>query len=257
MDIPLDPAGGIPPFPLEQWYLDTPPLTRTWLTLAIALSLLTQAKLLNPLQLYYSLRTVFFRSQYWRLLTTFLYFGPLGLDMLYHLFFLQRYSRLLEASMGSTGARFAWLMAFATTTLLLLSSSVFGAGEVPFLGSALTSTLVYIWSRRNPEVRLSLMGLMVFSAPWLPWVLMGFNVVMHGSVPRDEILGVVVGHTWYFLADVWPGLYVGQRPMEPPGWWVRLWEGRDTGSGSGRGREVGGDVAVQARGLGGEVREVL
>lgn len=28
------------------------------------------------------------------------------------------------------------------------------------------------------------------------------------------------------LADVWPGLHEGQRPMDPPAWWIRLWEGR-------------------------------
>lgn len=71
---------------------------------------------------------------------------------------------------------------------------------------------------------------------------MAFSLVMHGSVPRDEILGVVVGHVWYFFADVWPGLYVGQRPMDPPWWWVWLWEGggaRDTAA-----RGVDRDVAA-------------
>lgn len=101
------------------------------------------------------------------------------------------------------------------------------------------------------------MGLLVFTAPWLPWVLMAFSLVMHGTVPRDEILGVVVGHVWYFFADVWPGLHEGQRPMEPPGWWVRLWEGRRSeGEGEGsRAREVDGHVAAAAVGArGGEVR---
>lgn len=57
---------------------------------------------------------------------------------------------------------------------------------------------------------------------------------MHGSIPRDEILGVVVGHVWYFFSDVWPGVF-GGRPMEPPGWWVRLFE-------RGRGRVDGTEV---------------
>ena len=65
---------------------------------------------------------------------------------------------------------------------------------MPFLGSALSSSLVYIWSRRNPETRLSFLGLLVFTAPYLPWVLMAFSLVLHGSVPKDEICGVVVGH---------------------------------------------------------------
>jgi Derlin-2/3 len=123
---------------------------------------------------------------------------------------------------------------------------VFASGSLPFLGSALSSTLVYIWSRRNPDTRLSLMGLLVFTAPYLPWVLMAFSLLMHGSVPRDEILGVVVGHVWYFFADVWPGLYVGQRPMDPPWWWVWLWEGGGEGRGDSAPRRVDRHVAAPA-----------
>ena len=70
---------------------------------------------------------------------------------------------------------------------------------MPFLGSALSSSLVYIWSRRNPETRLSFLGLLVFTAPYLPWVLMAFSLVLHGSVPKDEICGVIVGHGMLLL----------------------------------------------------------
>ena len=133
--------------------------------------------------------------QYWRLLTTFLYFGPLSLDLLFHVFFLQRYSRLLEESSGRSPAHFSWLLLYATSILLCLSPML----SMPFLGSALSSSLVYIWSRRNPETRLSFLGLLVFTAPYLPWVLMGFSLMLHGSVPKDEICGVIVGHGMSFF----------------------------------------------------------
>lgn len=67
---------------------------------------------------------------------------------------------------------------------------------------------------------------MVFTAPYLPWVLMGFSLVMHGTVPRDEIMGVVIGHVWYFFTDVYPPLHNGSRPFDPPFWWRRLFERR-------------------------------
>lgn len=107
-------------------------------------------------------------------------------------------------------------------SLVILSPLV----SMPFLGQPLSSTLVYIWSRRNPDTRLSFLGLLVFSAPYLPWVLMAFSLFMHGSVPRDEILGIVIGHIWYFFTDVYPPLHNGSRPLDPPSWWRRLFEGQ-------------------------------
>ena len=202
-------------FPLEQWFYEMPVCTRWWMTAALSASVLVQCHIISPFQLFYSVRAVFFRSQvylhpsiqhptdtpartdigiqYWRLVTTFFYFGPLSLDLLYHIFFLQRYSRLLEESSGRSPAHFSWLLAFASTLLLCIAPMF----SMAFLGSALSSTLIYIWSRKNPDTMLSFLGLLVFKAPYLPWVLLGFSVVMHGTVPKDEMCGIVVGHSTF------------------------------------------------------------
>lgn len=127
--------------------------------------------------------------QYWRLFTTFIYFGPLSLNLLFHIFFIQRYARMLEESAVSQ-AHFTWMLAYAVTTLLCLAPVV----SVVFLGSILSSTLVYIWSRKHPDVQLSFLGLFVFRAPFLPWVMIGLSVVMHGNWPKDELCGIAVGH---------------------------------------------------------------
>jgi hypothetical protein len=128
-------------------------------------------------------------TQYWRLLSTFVYFGPLSLNLLFHIFFIQRYARMLEESAASV-AHFAWLMAYAVISLLTIAP----IANQAFLGTTLSSTLVYIWSRRNPDIRLSFLGLLTFKAPWLPWVLIAFNVVLHGHWPKDELCGIAVGH---------------------------------------------------------------
>ena len=185
-------AGGnvVGQFPLEQWFFEMPVCTRWWTAATVAVSVLVQCHVITPFQLFYSFRAVFVKNQLWRLASTFLYFGPLSLDLLFHVFFLQRYSRLLEESAGRSAAHFAWLLLYATGSLLALSPLL----SMPFLGSALSSTLVYIWARRNPDTRLSFLGLLVFTAPYLPWVLMAFSLLLHSTVPKDEICGVVVGH---------------------------------------------------------------
>jgi len=54
-----------------------------------------------------------------------------------------------------------------------------------FLGQAFTIMLVYVWSRRNPYVRMNFFGLFSFQAPYLPWVLLGFSLLLGNSVIVD------------------------------------------------------------------------
>lgn len=55
---------------------------------------------------------------------------------------------------------------------------------------------------------------------------MAFSLVVHGNIPKDEMMGVVIGHVWYFFSDVYPPLHGGKRPFDPPRWWRRIFEGR-------------------------------
>lgn len=45
--------------------------------------------------------------------------------------------------------------------------------------------LVYIWSRRSPQVRVNFFGLLTFQAPFLPWALMGFSLLLGNSILVD------------------------------------------------------------------------
>ncbi|KAF2721291.1 putative ER-associated proteolytic system protein Der1 [Polychaeton citri CBS 116435] len=213
--------GGIGAMPLEQWFFEMPVCTRWWTTATAVTGVLVQCNILNPFQMFYSWNAFWNRAQYWRIITTFLYFGPLSLNLLFHIFFIQRYARMLEESAVSA-AHFSWLLAYAGVSLLFIAP-LFGQA---FLGTSLSSTLVYIWSRKNPDVRLSFLGLLTFKAPWLPWVLIAFNVVLHGHWPKDELCGIFVGHIWYFFNDIYPSAHNGHRPMDPPQWWCRLFERR-------------------------------
>lgn len=47
--------------------------------------------------------------------------------------------------------------------------------KLMFMGPSLTFMMVYIWSRRNPDLRMSFLGLFDFDAPFLAWVILGFG----------------------------------------------------------------------------------
>ena len=84
-----------------------------------------------------------------------------------------------------------------------------------FLGSALTIMLVYVWSRRNPFVRMNFFGLLNFQAPYLPWVLLAFSLLLGNSIIVD-LMGIIVGHIYYFLEDIFPRQQGGFKILRTP-----------------------------------------
>ncbi|KAF9582270.1 hypothetical protein BGW38_000427 [Lunasporangiospora selenospora] len=203
------------PIPVETWYYDVPIVTRLYATGAALVALGVQTGFTSALKLYFDYELVFYQHQYWRPITTFLYFGPLSLDFVFHMFFLVRYSRMLEE--GSFYGRtmdYAWMLFLSALSLLCLSPFV----SMPFLGSPLAFTLVYIWSRRNPSIPLNFLGLFVFTAPYLPWVLLGFTLLLNSHFPTGDLMGIAVGHIYYFFEDVWPKEQAsgGRRYLQTP-----------------------------------------
>ena len=67
-----------------------------------------------------------------------------------------------------------------------------------FSGQAFTLMLVYVWARRNPFVRMNFFGLLTFQAPYLPYVLLGFSLLLGNSVSVD-LLGKELLNSEKFL----------------------------------------------------------
>ncbi len=118
------------------------------------------------------------------------------------MYFLVRYSRGLEEGYGrARWPDFFVLLVLGAAALLALAPFT----PVLFFGSSLSSMLVYLWARRNPGLQISLLDLVTFSAPWLPWALLAFGAAM-GNDPLQDALGIAVGHALFFLEDVYPRL---------------------------------------------------
>ena len=128
-----------------------------------------------------------------------------------------RYSRLLEEGdfRGRT-ANYVLMLVFGVLCISLVAVYT----HVHFLGSALTFMMVYVWGRRNEDVKMSFLGFFTFNAPYLPWVMLGFSVLLGNGVTMD-LIGIVVGHTYYFLEFVYPVIaeirgWRLKRILEPP-----------------------------------------
>jgi hypothetical protein len=77
--------------------------------------------------------------------------------------------------------------------------------SVHFFGSALTFVIVYVWAKRHSAAPMALFGVVRFPGAWLPYVLLAFSLLFGQSIEVD-LLGMAVGHCYFFFADVWPAL---------------------------------------------------
>ena len=150
--------------------------------------------------------------QLWRLITCFCFYGGIGFNFFFNLLFTYRYCRHLEeGSFRGRAADFLLMFLFGGTLMIIMALFV----NIVFLGSALTIMLVYVWSRRNPFVRMNFFGLLNFQAPYLPWVLLAFSLLLGNSIIVD-LMGIVVGHIYYFLEDIFPREPGGFRLLKTP-----------------------------------------
>lgn len=197
---------------IEDWYKQIPVITRSYVTLSFLATVGCSLEVISPLKMYFNAGLIYKKFEIWRLFTSFLFFGTLGIDFLFHMFFLTRYSKLLEeTSFRGRTADFFFMLLFGGTLLIIIAPFF----NIKFLGIALTFMMVYVWSRRNPSIRMNFLGLFNFTAPYLPWVLLGFSLVI-GSQPLLDFLGIVVGHIYYFLEDIYPRIS-GRRLLKTPG----------------------------------------
>uniref|UniRef100_A0A3Q3A1V6 Derlin n=1 Tax=Kryptolebias marmoratus TaxID=37003 RepID=A0A3Q3A1V6_KRYMA len=197
---------------LAQEYFHIPVVTRTYTTACVLTTAAMQLEVISPFQLYFNPELIIRRYQIWRLVTSFLFFGSLGFGFIFNIIFLYRYCRMLEEDCfrGRT-ADFVFLFLFGgiLITLLGLFANIF------FLGQAFIVMLVYVWSQRHPLLRMNFFGLLSFRAPLLPWVLMGCSLLLGNSVAVD-LLGICVGHVYYFLEDVFPNQPGGRKLLTTP-----------------------------------------
>jgi len=206
-------AGG---FDIMSWYMEIPVVSRCYFTAAFATTAACALDVVSPFSLYYSAQLIM-KGQVWRLFTTYLFFGMFSVDFLFHMYFLVRYCRLLEeGEFRGRVSHFVIFLIFGAACMTGIAPFV----EVHFLGSSLVFMMIYVWGRRNEDIRMSFLGLFPFTAPYLPWVMLGFSVLL-GNPAMVDVIGICVGHAYFFLRYVWPVIadvrgWRWRRPLEPP-----------------------------------------
>jgi Derlin-2/3 len=177
------------------FFQDSPKVT-TFLTLTcLSISILTWFEILSPLYLYLNFELIFKKYQFWRLFTSFFYYGDIGLSFIFHMILFFRNSKFLENSVfKGNAADYIFFLLFSITYILIIS---FFVGFI-FPASSLSFAMTYYWGRKSKNVVVQFMGIFNLRAPYLPWFYLIFSFLLDSEFKYD-LVGMIVGHFFSFL----------------------------------------------------------
>eukprot|EP00927_Polykrikos_kofoidii_P051660 TRINITY_DN45449_c0_g1_i1.p1 TRINITY_DN45449_c0_g1~~TRINITY_DN45449_c0_g1_i1.p1 ORF type:complete len:215 (+),score=15.92 TRINITY_DN45449_c0_g1_i1:177-821(+) len=183
-----------------------PPVTRCYIISAAALMVLCTLDVLSPFSLYLNWQLIIYELQLWRLVTCFLFFGTFGMSFFWNTYVLVFYcSSLEDVAFHSRSADFLWMLICGASLLLCFT---YFLGNTFFISGAMIDMMTYLWGRRNPTARMHVIAFTI-RAPYLPWALAGISLLMGGGI-QDHLMGIAVGHIYYFFEDVYPLLPTSQ-----------------------------------------------
>ncbi|AQK84564.1 derlin-1.2 [Zea mays] len=198
-----------------EYYKSLPPISKAYGTLCFFTTVLVRLHILNPLFLYLYYPRVFKKFEVWRIFTSFFFLGPFSINFGIRLLMIARYGVMLEkGAFDKRTADFLWMMIFGAISLLVLS--VIPQLNTYVLGLPMVSMLVYVWSRENPNAQINIYGILQLKAFYLPWVMLLLDVIF-GSPLMPGLLGIMVGHLYYYFAVLHP-LATGKNYLKTPKW---------------------------------------
>lgn len=202
-----------------EYYESLPPISKAFGTLCFVFTTVYQLGLYDPKSIALVYQPVFKNFQVWRLFTNFFFLGPFSINFGIRLLMIARYGVQLEKGpFERRTADFLWMMIFGALSLLLLSAiPIFWN---PFLGISMVFMLLYVWSREFPNTQINLYGLVSLKAFYLPWAMLGLDVIF-GSPIMPDLLGIIAGHLYYFLTVLHP-LATGKYLLKTPNWVQKL-----------------------------------
>ncbi|OJT03449.1 Derlin-2 [Trametes pubescens] len=219
-----------------------PPVTRFLCASSLAVTLPVLLQILPIYKVVFVKEFVTQKFEIWRVFTSF-FLGSSGINFIFDLAMLYRNSNELETThFPRRSSDYAWQLSLAGLAILGLN--------VP-LGTfvhtrALLLALTYVSSRLAPPgSQTSFFGLITFPVIYLPYMLVGMDLLMGGpGAAAISISGAVVGHLWWWTVfDTGSLRSAGTAPAWLRGWFGESASGGATG-GVGGVANVGGGVHV-------------
>jgi len=237
---------------ITDWFKGLPTFTRFWFGLTVGTSLLGKFGLLHPRNLVLLYEPFVQKFQIWRAATALFYY-PLspqtGFHFLINLYFLYSYSLRLETGVfDGRPADYFFMLIFNW----IISIIVALLADIMLLMDPMVLSILYIWCQLNKDVIVSFWFGTHFKAMYLPWVLLVFNMLVAGG-GLMELVGIFIGHLYYFLVFKYPQDFGGPALLTTPGFLYSLFPNRRNGAGGfGQPPAAGGGAGGGGGGGGGQ-----
>eukprot|EP01026_Neomeris_dumetosa_P015019 TRINITY_DN1562_c0_g1_i1.p1 TRINITY_DN1562_c0_g1~~TRINITY_DN1562_c0_g1_i1.p1 ORF type:complete len:285 (+),score=4.11 TRINITY_DN1562_c0_g1_i1:82-855(+) len=200
---------------IKDWYLSIPPITRALGTAMFACTCLYQIGILQPSWIYFDHKLVLQQFQIWRLITPMFFLGGFSLDFFFHLLWFVRYAPPLEKNVFQFSPADYLVFYLFNAFVYCLIQFIYPPAGLFFFSSSTIFAVLYLWSRNFPNEVISLYGLVTIRSFYLPFAFAGISLLF-GKSPVHEIIGIVVGHIYYFLTVLYPQQSGGQSLLRAP-----------------------------------------
>ncbi|ORC85997.1 uncharacterized protein TM35_000311830 [Trypanosoma theileri] len=198
----------------ETWLKNLPPITQYVLGIAVLLTVISSFEVIDIERLLLT-QKVITRMELWRPFTSAFFLGKFSFNWPFSLAILVMYSNYNEKfDYDGKSGDYLWMWLFMITAVTVLGLLI----PLYITSSALMMGLCWVFCKRHPEMRMTLF-VFEFRANTFPWVLLVFHVIMGGGFVED-IVGIIIGHLYYFVKDILPETQ-GVQLLQTPAWFLR------------------------------------
>jgi derlin-1 len=205
---------------IGDWYRGIPQISRYWFTGSVVLPLAGKIGLVTPISMIMNWYLLVHKFHLWRPVTALFYYPitpQTGFHYLMNLYFLYSYSTQLEGDLFQ-GRPAEYL--FGLVFMWICSLVIAVIADVALLMDIMVMAVLYLWCSHNRDVIVRFWFGTQFKAMYLPWILFAFNLIIRGG-GFDQLLGILVGHVYYFLMFKYPQDFGGRQLISTPGFFYK------------------------------------
>jgi Derlin-2/3 len=244
----------------QTWFQSLPLITQSWFGASVIVNVAATLDILSPDDLFFDWHRIYDNLELWRLATSFLYAGGSmhEFHVLILLYLIPIHSTSYEKNPYPTGgtprADYGFCISCCIAlivgsfllidnyedSILSLFSSFTGSSSskrfrrqhsnshysyllYPLFTRTLVTSIMYLWSRRNPNVNIQL-NFVPIRGQYLPFAHVGLALLL-GNRINELLHGILVGHVYYYLVEVVPAVTGGRRILTTPSIFVHLLSG--------------------------------